>query len=503
MNPYFATLLAYSAVLIAVGWLASRKVRSAGDFLVAGRRFGPGVIFATFLAANIGAGSTVGAAGLGYRFGLSAWWWVGSAGIGCLILASMVGPRLWRIAKARGLETLGDYLDVRYHRSVKAVIAVMLWFGTLAILAGQLMAISWVLSVVIGLPKWQGCLAGGTVAIAYCAVGGLASSAIVNIVELSVTMTGLGLSAIFALHSVGGWSGLASALAQRSGVQAGVQGASQLANHAAVHGSNLLSFTGAGPRQILAYIAILVPSFIVSPGLVQKLYGARDGRAVRVGVGLNAVAQLAFAFVPALFGLVALARFPGLANPELALPMVLVRGVPAWLGLWALAAVFSAELSATDAILFMLSTSLAVDLYRTFIRPGVTTKRLLAVSRWTTVLAGCAGIALAIILPSVIAAVSIFYGLLAVALFVPVVLGLYWPRMGTLGALSSIFAAIAADLATHFATGGRGLGFFSPPAIGILTGLIVALAVTIIAPRRSAQTPAAPGSESAQGSIQT
>jgi solute:Na+ symporter, SSS family len=483
MNAYFVTLLAYSAVLIAVGWIASRKVHSAGDFLVAGRRFGPGVIFATFLAANIGAGSTVGAAGLGYRFGLSAWWWVGSAGIGCLILASTVGPRLWGIAKARGLQTLGDYLDVRYHKAVKAVIAVLLWFGTLAILAGQLMAISWVLAVVIGLPKWQGCLAGGAVAIAYCAVGGLASSAIVNIVELSVTMTGLGLSAIFAMRSVGGWSGLTTALAGRAGAPA----ASQIANHAVLQGSKLLSLTGAGPRQILAYIAILVPSFIVSPGLVQKLYGARDAKAVRVGVGLNALAQLAFAFVPALFGLVALARFPGLANPELALPTVLVRGVPAWLGLWALAAVFSAELSATDAILFMLSTSLAVDLYRTFIRPGVTPKRLLAVSRWTTVLAGCAGIALAIVLPSVIAAVSIFYGLLAVALFVPVVLGLYWPRMGTPGALAAIFAAIAADLVTHFATGGRGLGYFSPPAIGILTGFIVALAVTMIAPRGGAR----------------
>ena len=480
MNPYFVTLLAYSAVLIAVGWIASRKVHNAGDFLVAGRRFGPGVIFATFLAANIGAGSTVGAAGLGYRFGLSAWWWVGSAGIGCLILASTVGPRLWRVAKARGLETLGDYLDVRYHRAVKAVIAVILWFGTLSILAGQLMAISWVLAVVIGLPKWQGCLAGGAVAIAYCAAGGLASSAIVNIVELSVTMTGLGLSAIFAMRSVGGWAGLASALAGRVGAQ--VTG--QIASHAVVRGSKLLSFTGAGPRQVLTYVAILVPSFIVSPGLVQKLYGARDAKAVRFGVGANAVVQLAFAFVPALFGLVALARFPGLANPELALPTVLVRGVPPWLGLWALAAVFSAELSATDAILFMLSTSLAVDLYRTFIRPGVTTKRLLAVSRWTTVLAGCAGIALAIVLPSVIAAVSIFYGLLAVALFVPVVLGLYWPRMGTPGALAAIFSAIAADLATHFASSGRGFGYFSPPAIGILTGLIVALAVTIIAPRR-------------------
>jgi len=29
MNPYFAMLLAYSAVLIAVGWIASRKVKNA------------------------------------------------------------------------------------------------------------------------------------------------------------------------------------------------------------------------------------------------------------------------------------------------------------------------------------------------------------------------------------------------------------------------------------------------------------------------------------------
>jgi SSS family solute:Na+ symporter len=477
MNPYLLTLMGYSALLIAVGWIASRKVRNAGDFLVAGRRFGPGVIFATFLAANIGAGSTVGAAGLGYRFGLSAWWWVGSAGIGCLILSATVGPRLWGVAEARGLHTLGDYLDARYHRAVKAVIAVLLWLGTLSILAGQLIAISWVLAVVIGLPKWQGCLAGGAVAIAYCAAGGLASSAIVNIVELSVTMTGLGLSAIFALHSAGGWSGLGAALTARYGAQS--------ANVVTVHASSLLSFTGSGPRQIFAYVAILVPSFIVSPGLVQKLYGARDAKAVRVGVGLNALAQLVFAFVPALFGLVALARFPGLTNSELALPTVLVHAVPAWLGLWALAAVFSAELSATDAILFMLSTSLAVDLYRTFIRPNVTQQRLLSVSRMMTVLAGCAGIALAIVLPSVIAAVSIFYGLLAVALFVPVVLGLYWPRMGTPGALASIFAAIAADLAAYFSTGGRGFGLLSPPAIGILTGLLAAIAVTMIAPGRS------------------
>jgi len=94
MNPYLLVLILYSLVLIGLGLVLSRHVKSSGDFYVAGRKLSPGLLFATMLAANIGAGSTVGAAGLGYSIGLSAWWWVGSAGIGSLILAATVGPRI-------------------------------------------------------------------------------------------------------------------------------------------------------------------------------------------------------------------------------------------------------------------------------------------------------------------------------------------------------------------------------------------------------------------------
>ena len=36
-------------------------------------------------------------------------------------------------------------------------------------------------------------------------------------------------------------------------------------------------------------VTLLGPAFLVSPGLLQKIYGARDDRAVRLGVGLNAL----------------------------------------------------------------------------------------------------------------------------------------------------------------------------------------------------------------------
>ncbi|HEY0162817.1 MAG TPA: sodium:solute symporter family protein [Edaphobacter sp.] len=474
MNIYLIALLLYSIFLMALGIVMSRKVKNSSDFLVAGRSLGTGRLFATFLAANIGAGSTVGATGIGYRMGMSAWWWVGSACIGTFLLSQFFGPKLWTIAKEHGLATLQDFLEFRYNKAVKAIIAVLFCFGALAILAGQLIAISWILNTVAAIPKWEGCLIGGVVAIVYCTAGGMMSSSFVNMFELAVTMSGLLLAVPFALHSVGGWGHMHDLVLANTG--------------SAEKTAALFSMTGAGSKQLLAWIAILVPSFIVSPGLVQKVYGARDIKAVRQGVALNSLGQAVFAFVPAVIGLCAFATMPHLANPELALPSAMKALLPPWLGVWTLASIFSAELSATDAILFMLSTSLAVDLYKTFLNPEVPQQKLLWVSRLASVGAGIAGILLATVLPSIIQAVSIFYGLIAVVLFVPVVAGLYSRRVLATAAITSIFAALAATLLTIRLTHGTGVGVLSPQAIGILTAAVVMIGFRILSPSAVAET---------------
>ncbi len=468
MNLYLGALLFYSVFLMALGLFISRRVKSSSDFLVAGRSLGAGRIFATFLAANIGAGSTVGATGLGYRFGLSAWWWVGSASIGTLLLSQFLGPKLWRMAKEHGLATLPDFLEFRYGKAVKATISVLFWFGAMAILAAQLIAISWILNTVAGIPKWEGCLIGGAVAIVYCTAGGLMSSAFVNMFELAVTMSGLLLAIPFAIHALGGWGHIHELVQAQKGSGAATE--------------SMFSMVGVGSKQILAWLAILVPSFMISPGLVQKVYGARDVKAVRVGVGLNSIGQAIFAFVPAVLGLCAFAALPHLANPELALPTAMKLLLPKWLGVWTLASIFSAELSATDAILFMLSTSLAVDLYKTFLKPNISQQKLLVASRIASVGAGVLGILLAMVLPSIIAAVSIFYGLIAVSLFVPVVAGLYSQRVLSTAALASILSAVAATVLTMRLTANHGVGLLSPQAIGILTAAVVMLGFRILHP---------------------
>src|SRR6478672_3948697 len=114
MSVHVIILIAYSLALMAFGLWIGRRVRGASDFFVAGRRLGPGLIFSTMLAANIGAGSTVGATGLGYRDGLAAVWWVGSAAIGSILLALWIGPEIRRVAAEHDLRTVGDFLELRF-----------------------------------------------------------------------------------------------------------------------------------------------------------------------------------------------------------------------------------------------------------------------------------------------------------------------------------------------------------------------------------------------------
>ena len=450
MNPQLALLLAYSALLISIGHLIGRRVRGTSDFFVAGRSLGPGLIFSTMLAANIGAGSTVNATALGYSGGVAAWWWVGSAALGSAILAFWIGPAMRRVAAARDLRTVGDFLEYRYGATVRALIAVLLWAGSLFILAGQLFAMGVILETVANIPSWAGCVIGGVVITTYFTAGGLLTSAWVNMVQLTVKLAGFAIAVPLVLDRIGGFSALT--LVQPNN-------------------RTYWTFWQAGPPGVM-WLALLTPAFIVSPGLLQKIFGARDDHAVRIGVGLNALGLLLYAGIPVVLGISARMLFPDLAIPDLALPTILMRGLPPAVGALGLAAVFSAEISAADAVLFMLTTSLSQDLYKRFVNPAAADARVLLVTRLTAVVSGVAGVALAIGLGSVLNALTIFYSLLGVSLFVPILAGLYIRRAGTPEALTAIACGVAAMLGVQFTTAGRGAFGLTPALAGIIAATI-------------------------------
>lgn len=434
MSLHLALLIIYSCAVVGLGLWTARFVRTSSAFFVAGRSLGPGLVLASMLAANIGAGATVNVAGLAYREGLNAWWWSGSAGIASFALAFWVGPRIWQLAKEHGFYTTGDFLEFRYGATVRAVITSLVCFGSLWILAAQLIAGAAIIGVLTGAPRWVGAIIGGGIMTIYFTAGGLLGTAWVNTLQLIVMLVGFTVAVPFAVAGAGGLAAFTSS-------------------------SLAATFTditySSGPGSGWTLLALTGPAFVISPGLIQKSYGAESARALRVGVALNGVGLMLFAFLPVLMGMAGRVALPAGSAPDLVLPTVLTELLPPWIGALALAAVFSTEVDTCDAILFMISTSISRDLFQRYVRPAASDGELLTVARASAVAGGVLGVLLSIYLSTIVQAMTVFYSLLGVSLFVPVLGGLYSRRAGQAEALAAILAGVVTLLVVRFWVAGR------------------------------------------------
>ncbi len=351
-----------------------------------------------------------------------------------------------QLANSHHFQTLGDYLDFRFGKGVRGTITVLMSVGTISLLAVQLIGIGFVLNVITGLERWAGSIIGGFVVIGYFSVGGLFASAWINLIQLVILLLGFVIALPLALNSTGGFAQIYEATQHIDEFWNPLQGGNS------------------------GWFYLISPglAFIISPGLIQKVYGARDDRAVRLGVALNGLVLLVFAAVPMLFGVIARATYPSLLNPELALPNLLIETVPPIVGALGLAALFSAEVSSSDAILFMFSTSLAKDLYGRFINPNASDREILAFARKAAVLGGVLGTGLAVLSVSMISMLSIFYSLLVVSLSIPILIGLYTQRLGTTEAYASIITGVGLYIVVHFISQGSRIFGLTPQFIGVL-----------------------------------
>ena len=120
----------------------------------------------------------------------------------------------------------------------------------------------------------------------------------------------------------------------------------------------------------------------------------------------------------------------------------------------------------------MLSTSLSRDLYKRFLRPAATDADVLRVARITSVVAGVAGVAIAILVTKAVAdALGFFYTLLSVSLFVPIVGGLFWRGLGARQALVAMLVGVLVAAAAQFAFRAALPPEVTPAMVGIIASV--------------------------------
>jgi SSS family solute:Na+ symporter len=442
---------------LALGMWAGTRIKNTSDFAVAGRSLPLVMVITTTFATWFGAETVMGIPAKFVQGGLNA---VIEDPFGagmCLVLVGLFfATKLYKL----NLLTIGDYYRQRYGKGIEIFCSVAIIMSYLGWVAAQITALGLVFSVLTAgaMSPAAGMIVGTLTVLIYVVVGGFLAVAITDFIQMIVLVVGMSVIAWFAADLAGG-AGNVMAMAQNADLWRVWPEP---------------SFT-----DIMFFIAAAVTMMfgsIPQQDVFQRVMSAKDAPTARTGAVIGGVSYILFAFVP-MFIVAAAVVVMGSQALEIAqndyqrlLPTFVMTKMPLVMQILFFGALLSAIKSTSSATLLAPSTSFVENILKN-IRPGMTDRQQLLAMRVTIVIFATLVLMYAIAMEgtSIYELVSSAYQVPLVGAFVPLVMGLYWKRATTQGAILSIAGGLLTWVLFFEQITGWGVHF-----PGQLAGLIMA-----------------------------
>ncbi|WP_088187183.1 sodium:solute symporter family protein [Desulfosporosinus sp. FKA] len=400
MTTIWIILILYMIINLGIGIYSRTKISNSSDYLLAGRRIGVLLTAGTLAATEIGGGSSVGVAAKAYgSWGLSAGWYVTSAGLG-IILVSFIAPRLRRAMAT----TVPEIIGRRFGPSSHIVTLVLSFLANLALAGVQITASATIINVLTGLSQNVAIILSGVVLVFYTVIGGMWSVTITDIIHFIVVLVGFTIAIPFAIHSAGGWGHVVSLLPPGQ-----------------------LGFTKVGWKTIIGLILMYFMTFSTGQEAVQRYFAAKDERTAVWGSILCGVLMALYSFVPAILGLVALAIFPHI-DPNNAVATVATKLTPSLIAGLVMAAVISCTLSAGSGDLLGAATVFVKDIYQHYFRPDMTDEQITKFSKSAVLVFGIIAIIISLGSKQIIPMLVFAFTMRSAGPFAAFIFGLTWKK---------------------------------------------------------------------------
>ena len=164
------TFVVFILIVVAISLYASRKEENSEDYFLAGRKLTWWLIGLSIIASNISSEHFIGMSGKGFSLGLAIASFEWMSAFTLIIIAVVFLPTFLR----SGIYTMPEYLEYRYNRSVRLLMAIfMLFFYILITLATVLYSGALALHSIFEIDMITGIWAIGLAAGLYTVYGGL------------------------------------------------------------------------------------------------------------------------------------------------------------------------------------------------------------------------------------------------------------------------------------------------------------------------------------------
>ena len=378
----FSMLILFLIGMFFIGYLLSKWIDTADDFMVAGRHLTPFILAAALTAANVNLFSFIGQSGTAYKYGISIVWQTWTGNMGLVFSGLFIIPILRRLR----IRTVPEFVGMRYNHWIRFVVG-FYWVFRLGFWLGVVLNAAAVAFMVIAhvpgleftgnFTFWL--IAFALIAFAYTFHGGMWSVTLTDVIQFVLMLGGALILLPMVMAQVGWWPGLVQQLSSEM--------------------VNLVPKTGQYNWQFILAIWILgIQWASTDQGLLQMAFSSKDARSSARGLVLAGIITTPFALLWILPGLAASIIHPGITVMDTAFPTLVQSTLPPILLGIVACGLLSSQMSTISTNLEGVATLFTNDVFKV-LKKNASPKTTLLVVRIMTIVAAAMGVLFAYLIP--------------------------------------------------------------------------------------------------------
>ncbi|MGZ8399292.1 MAG: sodium:solute symporter family protein [Gemmatimonadales bacterium] len=472
----YAVMAIYFVVVLGVGWILRRVMRTSSDFFLSGRSLPAWITGIAFISANLGAQEVIGMGASGAKYGIatSHFYWVGA--IPAMVFVGLFMMPFYYGSRARSVP---EYLRLRFDEKTRTLNAVSFAAMTIFSSGVSMYAMGKLFNLLLGWSFDVSIMVSAVIVLSYVLLGGLTSAIYNEVLQFFLIVFGFIPLVWLGLHAVGGWEGLTARLAE-------VSTARGFPENAYTSAWSNMGDSASNPIGVEWFGLVMGLGFVLSFGywctdflVVQRAMAADSMTAARRTPLIAAVPKMLFPFLVILPGMIALvlsaehaAAGQGLVpaklaadgaplldaagrvvlDYDLATPMMLVHLFPSGMLGLGLTALLASFMSGMAGNVTAFNTVWTYDIYQSHIRRGASDAHYLMMGRIATVggiLLAIGAAYLASAFNNIMDLLQLVFAFVNAPLFATFALGMFWRRTTGHGAFAGLMSGTIAAALHH------------------------------------------------------
>ena len=460
-------MIIYLGIMLYIAYIANRKSADTegngfiNEYFIGGRSLGGFVLAMTLIATYTSARSFIGGPGVAYEKGLG---WVLLAMIQvptAFLTLGVLGKKFAIVSRRIDAVTISDFIRARYKNETVVIItslALVIFF--IASMIAQFVGGARLFQSITGYSYEIGLIIFGVTVIVYTTIGGFKAVAITDAIQGVMMLIATVLLFVAVVMKGGGIENIIDTIKVTNPAMLTPFGADQ-------------SIT---QPFILSYWILVGFAVLGLPQTSVRCMGFKDSKSLHNAMIIGTFVVGFLLLGMHLVGFLGAGIMPGIEVGDLAIPTITIAILPPVLAGIFIAGPLAAIMSTVDSMLILASATIIKDLIEnSYIKVNIDNKGIKRISLILTGIIGIIVFMLALNPPDLLVWINLFaFGGLEAAFLWPTILGLYWRKANSSGALwSSIIGVLAYFAISIFKISPMGINPIVPTIIIALLAFLV------------------------------